>query len=556
MNDAAYEQGAALIAKSVPVIVVWGVMEDGSCACPRGAECTAAGKHPVGSGWQNQAITDESDLYDAIGDVDTPFNIGIPFGPRSGVIDIEYDDERGEKTANDLGLPQLGTASFRSSRSRHFLFRYDSRLPQKAVIPDVNGLEIRIGAGDRGAHSVAPGSRHKTGASYEWVPGASISEADILPLPESILRLLEGAESSGSSDAANLMRTTSIVSAGGRHDAVRKTAFCLAASMGGRETPANINTAYTCISALNELKCDPPLDDSEVRVLVASAFQAYARWSKDDPKIDSDDAAEKFNDRVAAVQQGCAERASIARTDLQNTVASSGIVPADDGGWEPGTWRLEIEDSSDRQYTIVLEYTHVDHRGNRSRRNARVTLTPTEFQRADIVATRILNATGTLEMNPIPGFFSTVWNGRAATRRTEAIMGLRARMLAEAVLVEPEAGTTPWIMYGRTFLACLTSPDRESMECDRPDDDGNPTWVEGHGMTFLWSQVLTQAQDSCRTANEDSSKRFRASVAAHFNGEEIFKTMRFRDSRGKQRRFQVITEEDLERLSDYVDSLS
>ena len=70
MNDAAYEQGAALIAKSVPVIVVWGVNDDGSCACPRGSECTAAGKHPVGAGWQNQAITDESDLYDAIGDVD------------------------------------------------------------------------------------------------------------------------------------------------------------------------------------------------------------------------------------------------------------------------------------------------------------------------------------------------------------------------------------------------------------------------------------------------------------------------------------------------------
>lgn len=555
MNDAAYKTGAALIARGFPVIVVWGVDDDGNCTCPRGASCTAAGKHPVGSGWQNQAITDESDLYDAIGDSDTPMNIGIPFGPKSGLIDVEYDSADGAATAADLGLPECGTVSFTSSRSRHFLFRYDERLPEKAVLPNVSGLEVRIGAGDRGAHSVAPGSRHKSGTEYAWVPSCSIEETDVLPIPPRLLTLLLEHESSGKTDCANLMRSTGMIETGGRHDAVRKTAFHLAASMRGEETPANLDTAYTCVSALNELRCDPPLDDSEVRVLVASAFSAYSRWSRQDQL--PHDAAEKFNSRCLAVQAGEASPGTIVGTDLDNTVATSGIEPIrGEEGWSPGTWRLEIVDATEREYTLILRYTHIDAAGNRTRRDARVTLTPAEFRNSDVVATRVMNATGTLDLNPVPGFFAGVWNGKAATKTSDAVIGLRAKLLAAATLVEPEAGSTPWIMFARAFIACLTVSDRETATCDRPDDNGDPTWVDGHGLAFLWSQVIARATDQCRTATEDSPKKFRNAIKSHFNGEDLVEQVRFRDSRGKQRRFQVISESNLDRLCDWIDSLS
>lgn len=549
MNDAAYKQGALLLSKGIPVIAVWGVNEDGSCGCHRGASCSATGKHPVGASWQHALIHDEDELYEKVAEADGPRNIGIPFGPHTGVVDIEYDSPEGEATAARLGLPEVGTASFRSSRSRHYLFKHNPRLPNKAVMPNVKGLEIRIGGGERGAHSVAPGSRHKTGVEYVWVPGASIEDCDVLPMPENLLQTILAAEQSGGSEAANLALVP-LVESGGRHDAVRKTAFCLAASLKDENPAFNMNLVYQLVSDMNQFKCDPPLDDGEVRELVKSAFPAVKAFRKQEPNADLLALADKFSDRVEMVKSGQIEGRHLSESDGYLTLMNCGI-DVDNGEWNPGTWQLEIVDSEPKIYRIRFDYWD---RPAGCQRRASVDLDSTEFNKPEIVAARIMNETSVLDMNPQPGLFAEVWTGKRGKRGEDGVIGLKSKLLMESVVVQPAAGTTPWIMAGRAITQCLCNANRD-MATDTPDFTGSPVWIADLGLAFVWGKLVEEAAGASRSAGDDRMvTAFRKAVDRAL-GDDLTTSVRF-TVRGHRRRYQVITEENLERLVDYVESLS
>ena len=162
-NDAA-KTASVLLPLGIPCIRVWGVTNN-VCRCPKGADCPSPGKHPIGGAWQNNPIASADQVQP--GD-----NLGVLLGPNSGVVDIEFDDPAGEARARELGLFESETVSFTSGKSRHWLFRYDPDLPQKAVVPSkmTGSLEIRIGA-EGGAQSVLPGSTHASGKQYAWVEG-------------------------------------------------------------------------------------------------------------------------------------------------------------------------------------------------------------------------------------------------------------------------------------------------------------------------------------------------------------------------------------------------
>lgn len=550
MNDAAYKQGALLLSKGIPVIAVWGVNDDGSCACHRGASCSATGKHPVGNSWQNSLIHDEDELYEKVAEADGPRNIGIPFGPHTGVVDIEFDGEEGRLTAERLGLSGVGTASFQSSRSRHYLFRHHPRLPNKAVMPNVKGLEIRIGGGERGAHSVAPGSRHKSGVEYAWVPGASIEDCDVLPMPENLLNLILTAEQSGSSEAANLALVP-LVESGGRHDAVRKTAFCLAASLKeGNDPRFNMNLVYQLVSDMNQFKCDPPLDDGEVRELVRSAFPAVAAFRKQEPNAELLDLADKFSDRHERVKSGEISPRHLTEADGHLTLMNCGI-DVDDGEWNPGSWQLEIVASEPKIYRIRFDY--FDRPAGETRR-ASVDFDSVDFNKPEIVAARIMNETSVLDMNPQPGLFAEVWNGKRGKRGEDGVIGLKSKLLMQSVVVQPAAGTTPWIMAGRAVVHALTNANPEQ-QVDSPEHSGSPTWVEGFGLTFVWGKLIEEAAGMSRAASDDKMvTAFRKAVDRAL-GDDLTTSVRF-TVQGHRRRYQVITEENLGRLVEFVESLS
>jgi P4 family phage/plasmid primase-like protien len=119
--------------------------------------------------------------------------VGVLMGPKSGIIDFEWDSEsQRQKILNLLpdGIPPIGP-QFTSTHGEHWLFAYDDRLDAiaKAVLDipcdDGTKLKLRIGAGGKGAQSAFPPSRGKA-----WKPGLSPDDCKPPPLPESTIALL------------------------------------------------------------------------------------------------------------------------------------------------------------------------------------------------------------------------------------------------------------------------------------------------------------------------------------------------------------------------------
>ena len=135
------------------MVRLWGVASPGVCRCPKGAACPSPGKHPVERDWGNAATADSEQIAVAFAEGD---NVGIVVGPKSGVIDVEYDTPEGRAAVEE--------------RSVHRLFKWSDEFPRAAKL-DISGIEFRLGADGRAAQSVLPPSTHHTGVQYTWVEG-------------------------------------------------------------------------------------------------------------------------------------------------------------------------------------------------------------------------------------------------------------------------------------------------------------------------------------------------------------------------------------------------
>ena len=84
------------------VVPCYGI-KNGVCACKQGANCKSPGKHPRLNKWEQQATsTDRAKIETWF---ERPYtNLGVQFGPASGVIDIEWDTEDGFQRMKELLL--------------------------------------------------------------------------------------------------------------------------------------------------------------------------------------------------------------------------------------------------------------------------------------------------------------------------------------------------------------------------------------------------------------------------------------------------------------------
>jgi len=137
-------------------------------------------KRPIGDRWQKQQITTANVAQHFDGQC---MNIGVQLGHASGgLTDVDLDCEEAILLAQDL-LPATDAIFGRDSKPcSHWLYVTDlCDTEQKAVIRysepkvlagDLNNpavlVELRIGAGDKGAHTVAPGSMHPNGEQISW----------------------------------------------------------------------------------------------------------------------------------------------------------------------------------------------------------------------------------------------------------------------------------------------------------------------------------------------------------------------------------------------------
>ncbi len=91
-----YEAAQGYIVRGYPVVLLHGADGD-ECTCPRGADCRAHGKHPIGKAWQGRAIRSKEVLarrWSARSG--RPTNIGILLEESERLLLVDVDTKQGK----------------------------------------------------------------------------------------------------------------------------------------------------------------------------------------------------------------------------------------------------------------------------------------------------------------------------------------------------------------------------------------------------------------------------------------------------------------------------
>jgi hypothetical protein len=237
-------------------------------------------KRPVEEDWPTLATTDPAVIREWPPDC----NVGIALGPASGLVDFEGDGDGADATLFDLFDGDVPvTPVFEGRRGKHRLFAWSDGLPFKAVV-HLGDLEVRLGAGGKGAQSVFPPSVHPSGKPYRWLPGCSPDDVDPPPIPAEVVRRLNeaaGRTKAPDAPAADLYRAEP-VREGERNTAVYHEAIALWSEQynlnGHRcfESAHVYRVVWTRLVGLNAVRCKPPLPETEVRSCCESARRYVA----------------------------------------------------------------------------------------------------------------------------------------------------------------------------------------------------------------------------------------------------------------------------------------
>ena len=138
----------------IPVFPIWQANEDGSCACPEGAGCERAGKHPIDSSWYEMATDDPEQAarwWRPLGkgeekvDWRPKSNVGELMGIRHFLLDVDM----GEGQQGDLTLDAL--ISHHGGEDIPFTLMYDTGSGgRQYVFLRPEGIEVRNSVSDLG----------------------------------------------------------------------------------------------------------------------------------------------------------------------------------------------------------------------------------------------------------------------------------------------------------------------------------------------------------------------------------------------------------------------
>ena len=171
----------------VRIVMLHGIDQNGNCTCGKGKRCTSSGKHPIYLGWEQKATTAESEII-AEFKKHPSANIGFATGGNFFVLDIDTAHGGDESLKRFGKLSPTVSVRTGSGGSHHYY-----KIPQGMQIPNrvsiLPGVDLRSGGG----LVVAPGSRHKSGRMYEWMPGCSLDEMGIAEPDEWLLQLIQNA---------------------------------------------------------------------------------------------------------------------------------------------------------------------------------------------------------------------------------------------------------------------------------------------------------------------------------------------------------------------------
>jgi hypothetical protein len=225
-------------------------------------------KEEGGSGYKD-ATTDET-IIRAWWKACPRANIGIPTGPASGFWLLDVDGDKGRKTLNQLREKHPDdwpiTRASRSGREEggtHFLFLHRAGVQNNLKIERLDsGLEVKADGG----YLVAPPSIHPTGRAYAWE-----NEEPIVDAPAWLLEIVcngrPGAHQREDRGAQN-PNGHGYFSPPIPENARNTTLTSLAGTMHRRGMTRE--TILTALRSENEIRCQPPLPDSEVEKITNS----------------------------------------------------------------------------------------------------------------------------------------------------------------------------------------------------------------------------------------------------------------------------------------------
>lgn len=240
-----------------------------------------ATKHPPFRKWQELATTNVEQIeewWERWPDA----NVGIQFGPSSGIIDIETDSDVGEKNLLALfgGDPPV-TATFvsGSGRGKHRLFLYTNDLPDKANWA-WDGVDFKLGYGDKGSQSAFPPSIHSSGGKYLWLPGLGCGECEIATLPDVAIATLCNLCGSPPPDGSGKPRRSADhwnrivegVAEGSRHKDILSFVGKTVSQFRDITSKDCVSLIVESVRAVNE-RFSPPLPDEELRRAVIDVIK-------------------------------------------------------------------------------------------------------------------------------------------------------------------------------------------------------------------------------------------------------------------------------------------
>jgi hypothetical protein len=297
---------------------------------------------------------------------------------------------------------------------------------------------------------------------------------DVAPLPEAFKQAMfkETSKSTGGGcvrQAREALATGETVREGGRHAFLLGVASDLAFKEPNLNAPGVRDRLFTLVQGVNLTRCSPPKPQDEVLRIVDDEI-AFYKESREAGRADlrSDDPTAKEKVRAA-----------------KSRWATYGLVK-NGNRWSPGSWRLVIVNSDPRVYRLVIPSQAVG-------RPYVVPLSSDEFQSGAKVARKILDVTGTMNMNdPTRAAWDKVWSGHkieVAPGRWVDVRGLQAQLLDEDFRSEEEAPPEQkrHAMLAGMLLDRLTLPRPVKDENDtKPSASGSAKWLYHKGQPELW----------------------------------------------------------------------
>lgn len=246
-----------------PVVILHGI-RDGKCLC-RNPNCASPGKHPVTSHGVKDATTNVKKIKRLL-TANPDANIAV--ATTRGVLVLDVDPKNGGtktmvKLVKELGSFTKGPKVMTGGGGRHFYFA----MPAFKVRRDAAGKIFGAGVDvlTNSSFAVVPPSVHASGRHYEWAEGRSLSGGIKLgQLPKSWLSRLKAHTATMTAPKTTTRSDPPKIREGARDTTLT--------SIGGtlRNTGLAEHSLFAALAAINAERCDPPLDEAQVKKIAAS----------------------------------------------------------------------------------------------------------------------------------------------------------------------------------------------------------------------------------------------------------------------------------------------